>query len=122
MILSHQRMKDQELGKLNLIEADKDGCYIFLDTAAAPSLGKLYLERHPLSQGYLVGNGATCYRERSPDSSHWDYVLKFKWRWARKRPEDELLKLGKEKCVSGAASLHYYKEFESTTNLRGCLR
>lgn len=57
-----------------------------------------------------------------PDSNRWNYVLKFKWRWARERPEDELLKLAKEKRVWGAVSLDYYEEIESTANLRRGLR
>lgn len=57
-----------------------------------------------------------------PDSDGWDHVLKFKWRWARDRPEDELLRLVGEKHVWGAVSLDYYKEVESTANLRRSLR
>ncbi|RYC61290.1 hypothetical protein CHU98_g4921 [Xylaria longipes] len=56
------------------------------------------------------------------DSDQWNYVLKFKWRWARERPEDELLRLAKEKGVWGAVSLDYYDEIESTANLRRGLR
>lgn len=107
-------MTDQDLGKSHIIETDKGGSYIVLDSAAMPSLGKLYLESQQISsRGGLVGTGTTCYRPRLPDS---------KWRWAGKRPEDELLKLAKEKCVWGAVSLDYYKEIESTANLRRGLR
>ncbi|KAI0455632.1 FunK1 protein kinase [Xylaria acuta] len=95
------------------------GSYISLDGAVMPSLGKLYLEGQPISsREKLVGNGTTCYRARIPDSDQWNYVLNFKWRWIRERPEDELLKLAKEKCVWGAISLDYYQEVESTANLR----
>ncbi|UPK91911.1 hypothetical protein LCI18_002846 [Fusarium solani-melongenae] len=123
IILSYQRMTDQDLGKINTIETDKSGSYIILDNAAMPSLGKLYLESQPIaSREGVVGTGTTCYRARMPDSNRWNYVLKFKWRWARERPEDELLKLAKEKRVRGAVSLDYYKEVESTANLRRSLR
>lgn len=123
IILSYQRMTDQDLGKINIIETDKGGSYIILDSVAMPSLGKLYLESQPIaSREGLVGTGTTCYRARMPDSNRWNYVLKFKWRWARERPEDELLKLAKKKCVWGAISLDYYKEVESTANLRRGLR
>ncbi|KAI1406102.1 FunK1 protein kinase [Hypoxylon fuscum] len=122
-ILSYQRMTDQDLGNSNIIKTDKGGSYIILDDAAPPSLGKLYLESQPIAcREGLVGTGTTCYRARMPDSYQWNYVLKFKWRWARERPEDELLKLAKEKCVWGAVSLDYYKEVESTANLRRGLR
>lgn len=104
VILSYQRMTDQDLGKLDTIETDKGGSYIILDSMAMPSLGKLYLESQPIaSRQGIIGTGTTCYRARIPDSNRWDYVLKFKWRWARERPEDELLKLVKEN-TSGAPS------------------
>ncbi|KAF5024770.1 hypothetical protein F66182_3148 [Fusarium sp. NRRL 66182] len=123
IILSYQRMTDQDLGKSNMIEMDKGGSYIILDSVVMPSLGKLYLEDQPIaSREGVVGSGTTCYRARMPDSNRWNYVLKFKWRWARERPEDELLKLVKEKRVWGAISLDYYKEVESTANLRRSLR
>lgn len=123
IILSYQRMTDQDLGKINIIETDKGGSYIILDSVVIPSLGKLYLESQPIaSRKGLVGTGTTCYRARMPDSNRWNYVVKFKWRWARERPEDELLKLAKEKCVWGAVSVDYYKEVESTANLRRGLR
>jgi hypothetical protein len=38
------------------------------------------------------------YWARVPDSNRWDYVLKFKWRWARKCLEDELLKLTRRRA------------------------
>ncbi|KAI0890734.1 kinase-like domain-containing protein [Annulohypoxylon maeteangense] len=116
-------MTDQDLGKLNMIETDGDGNYIILDDAVMPPLRKLYLESQPIaSHERLVGTGTTCYRARAPNSNRWDYVLKFKWRWASDRPEDELLKLVKDKCVWGAISLDYYKEVESTAHLRRSLR
>ncbi|CAG9983549.1 unnamed protein product [Clonostachys byssicola] len=118
-ILIYQRMTDQDLGKINIIKTDKDGSYIILDGAETPALRKLYLESQPLaSREGLVGTGTTCYRARVPHSDRRNYVLKFKWRWARARPEDELLRLAKEKCVWGAVSLDYYKELETTANLR----
>jgi hypothetical protein len=123
VIRSYQRMRDQELGNLDIIEMDEDGVYITLDGVEMPALGKLYLETQPIaSRERLIGTGTTCYRARMPDSDRWDYVLKFKWRWARDRPEDELLKLASEKCVWGALSLDYYKEIESTSNLRRSMR
>lgn len=123
VILSYQRMTDQDLGKIDIIEADENGSYIMLDGEAVPSLGKLYLESQPrASREGLVGTGMTFYRARRPHSDRWDYIVKFKWRWARDRPEDELLRLAKERCVWGTVSLDFYKELESTANLRRGLR
>lgn len=123
ILLSYQRMTDQELGKLSIIDTDDGGRYIHLDNPVMPSLRKLYLDSNPIaSREKLVGTGTTCYRARLPDLDRWDYVLKFKWRWARDRPEDELIKLAKEKGVWGTVSLDHYEEVESTANLRRSLR
>jgi hypothetical protein len=116
-------MTDQELGNLDVIKTDEGGRYVVPESPEMHPLGKLYLESQPIASRYgLVGTGTTCYRVRRPDSGQWDYVLKFKWRWARDRPEDELLKLAKKKCVCGAVSLDHYQEIESTANLRRSLR
>ncbi|KID81155.1 serine/threonine-protein kinase Sgk2 [Metarhizium guizhouense ARSEF 977] len=123
VILSYQRMTDQDLGKLDIIETDRAGGYMMLDGAEMPSLRKIYLESQPIaSREGLVGTGTTCYRVRSPESRRWSSVLKLKWRWARERPENELLQLASESRVWGAVSLDYYKEVESTAHLRRGLR
>ena len=124
VLLTYQHMSDQDLGQSNAIQADKRGSYINPDDAVTPSLGtKLYLESRPFVCGEgLVGTGTTCYWARRLDQDQWHLVVKFKWRWARERPEDELLRLVQEKNVWGAVSLDYYKEFESTANLRRSLR
>ncbi|KAI1441361.1 FunK1 protein kinase [Annulohypoxylon stygium] len=123
VILSYQQMTNQELGESNIIETDKGGNYITLDNTATPSLGKFYFESQPIvSREGLVGTGTTCYRARMSDSNHWNCILKLKWRWARERSEDELLKKTKNKCVWGVVSLNYYEELESTANLRRSLR
>ncbi|KAK4115013.1 hypothetical protein N656DRAFT_747678 [Canariomyces notabilis] len=123
VVLSYQRTTDQDLGRSNLIETDEGGSYVTINNGTDHSLGKLYLESRPIASSEdLVGTGTTCYRVRMPDSDRWDYVLKFKWRWARERPEDELLELAKEKRVWGAVSLDHYEELESTAHLRRGLR
>ncbi|OBT70352.1 hypothetical protein VE03_00300 [Pseudogymnoascus sp. 23342-1-I1] len=55
IICSYQRMTDQELGKLNIIETDEGGSYIVLDSVGNPSLGKLYLESQPIQMA--LGQG-----------------------------------------------------------------
>ncbi|KAG5925341.1 hypothetical protein E4U42_004395 [Claviceps africana] len=50
----------------------------------------------------------TCYRAWRRDGGNGDggssracrFVVKFKWRWAREPPEDKLLRLAADKCVS----------------------
>ncbi|KAI0533708.1 FunK1 protein kinase [Xylaria digitata] len=123
VILRYQQMTDSELGNIDIIKTDESGSYIVLDNAVTPPLGKLYLEHEPIAaREGLVGTGTTCYRARAPNTNQWSHVLKFKWRWARQRSEDELLVQAKEKRVWGAVSLDYYHEVESTANLRRGLR
>lgn len=74
-------MTDEDLGKLDIFETDKAGSHIDFDDPAMPSSGRVYLESLPvLSPEGLVGTGTTCYRAREPNSSQWDYIVKFKWR------------------------------------------
>lgn len=123
VILSYQRMTDQELVKLGIIETDIDGGYMMIDSTDMPSSRKIYLESDPVaSREDIVRTGTTCYWVRMPESRQWNSTLKFKWRWARERLENELLELAKKNCVWGAVSLDYYKELESTANLRRGLR
>ncbi|TWU79075.1 hypothetical protein ED733_008649 [Metarhizium rileyi] len=100
-----------------------NGSYIMIHSEEMPSARKIYLESEPVaSRQDLVGTGTTCYRVRMSESRRWSSILKFKWRWARERPENELLELAKKNCVWGAVSLDYYKELERTANLRRGLR
>lgn len=123
VINSYRQMTDQDLGNLDIIQVDADGSYMMIDGAQMPSPRKIYLEGEPIaSSGEIVGEGATCYRARMPESTQWNSILKFKWRWAIDRPENELLEVAEKKCVWGAVSLDYYKELESTANLRRGLR
>ncbi|KAI1369386.1 FunK1 protein kinase [Xylaria arbuscula] len=123
LVLSYQRMTDRQLGKGDIIETDEGGNYITFGNSDMTSLGKLYLECPPIAyRGGLSGNGTTCYRARKVGSNQWSYAVKFKWRWVRKRPEDELLKLANKNHAWGAVSLDYYKEIETTSDLRQGLR
>lgn len=116
-------MTDEQLGTLQRIKTDEEGSYITLENVANSNLAKLYLESQSIAcREGLVGTGTTCYLARPSGSNRWNYVLKFKWRWARHRPEDELLRLAQEKCGRCAISLDHYEEIESTAKLRAGLR
>ena len=119
LVLRYRLMTDRDLGKSDIIKNDQAGNFITLDDAAVSSLEKLYLEDQTIALSEeLVGEGTTCYRAKMLDSDRWDYVVKFKWRLASDLPEEELLKLAKEKKVWGVVSLHYDKAIDSTANLR----
>lgn len=119
LVLCYRLMTDRDLGKSDIIKNDQAGSFITLDDAAVSSMEKLYLEDQTIALSEeLVGEGTTCYRAKTLDSDRWDYVIKFKWRLASDRPEEELLKLAKEKNAWGVVSLHYDKAIDSTANLR----
>ncbi|KAK2611958.1 hypothetical protein QQS21_002064 [Conoideocrella luteorostrata] len=125
LALSYQHMADEDLGKSSIIiDTDNYGKFIFLNGPSNDAfLRKLYIEDYPMATGEgIVGAGTTCYRAKVPDTDDWNCVLKFKWRWAGERPENELLNLAKEKCVWGAVSLDYYKELEDTAHRRRGIR
>ncbi|OBT75577.1 hypothetical protein VF21_05837 [Pseudogymnoascus sp. 05NY08] len=66
VVRSYQRMTDEELGKLSIIQTDEGGRYITLNSVEIPALGKLYLESRPIAfRERLVGTGTTCYRVRA---------------------------------------------------------
>lgn len=119
LVLRYWLMTDRDLGKSNIIKNDQAGSFITLDDATVSSLEKLYLEDQTIALSEeLVGEGTTCYRAKKLDSDRWDYVVKFKWRLASDRPEEEPLKLAKEKNLWGAVSLHDDKAPDSIANLR----
>ncbi|KLU92188.1 hypothetical protein MAPG_11134 [Magnaporthiopsis poae ATCC 64411] len=123
ILRSYRLMTDQELGINDVVKHDDGGNFITLGNGSAPSPTRLYLQEQPVSlRQALVGMGTVCYKARSPDSDRWDFVVKFKWRWARSQREDEVLLLAGEKHVSNVASLVYYKESVSTADLRSGLR
>ncbi|KAK0706790.1 hypothetical protein B0T26DRAFT_756246 [Lasiosphaeria miniovina] len=127
-VLGYRLMRDGELGRSGIIRTDEVGSFITFELEPEPghaaALGeKLYLEDQPIALSRtLVGQGTACYRGRRPTSSRWHCVVKFTWRWARTRPEEELLRLAGEKGVRGLVSLDYDKRYTSTADLRSGLR
>ncbi|KAI1264082.1 FunK1 protein kinase [Xylariaceae sp. FL1019] len=118
LLFSYQHMTDEELGRSHLIQTDATGTYVRLR-----DMGQVYIDPQPIAcRDGLVGGGMSCFRARRPDSDLWTHVIKFKWRWARRRPENELLLLAKDRGARGAVSVDHYEEFEDTAYLRRGLR
>lgn len=121
LIMSFRLMMDKDLGGSEVIQKDYNGQFIRLEDSAWNTLGneKLYLGDEPISQSEdLVGTCTACYRARLPTSDGWEYVVKFKWCLISDRPEEEMLKLAKERNAWGVVSVDYYQEFRNTANLR----
>lgn len=66
----------------------------------------------------IVGDGLTCYSARRLASERWEFVVKIKWSPTKDTTEAHMLKLVKERRVSGINQLFSHQDVGSTTNLR----
>ena len=111
-VLSYRLMTDEQLGRSDLIKSDEDGNYIMTrDAVVGPDFSnEFYIQAKPIAlHGDQVSAGTTCYLARMPQLDRWNYVVKFKWRRASNRLEEEMLKAADEKNISGLVSLVYHK-------------
>ncbi|XMA19891.1 hypothetical protein WAI453_012682 [Rhynchosporium graminicola] len=97
-IAGYALMTDAELGLNTFIKRDENGKYILAQDVRI-SLG----DKPIASTKAIVCRGTTCYRGRRSDSTEWEYVVKFAWPSDRRQREGELLKLAKERRVTGIA-------------------
>ncbi len=98
VIAGYALMTDAELGLNTFIKRDGNGKYIVAQDV------RIYLEDEPIaSQKAIVCRGTTCYRGRRRDSTTWEYVVKFAWPSDKRQREGRLLKLAKERGVTGIA-------------------
>ncbi|KAH8598594.1 hypothetical protein B0O99DRAFT_700179 [Bisporella sp. PMI_857] len=98
VIAGYALMADAELGLNTFIKRNGTGKYI-----VAQDL-RIYLEDQPIaSTKAIVCRGTACYRGRKSDSTEWEYVVKFAWPSDKMQREGELLKLAKERGVTGIA-------------------
>lgn len=121
VLVGYRLMTDEELGNGNSIETDGTGrTFITPKAAASPGpLEKLLLEDEAIVvPEAIVGEGTTCYRVKRPRADRWEHVVKFKWRLASSRPEEELLSFVNEKKVVGVLHLDCHEEITSTLKFR----
>jgi hypothetical protein len=98
VIASYALMTDAELGLNTFIKRDGNDKYIIARGV------KIYLEDKPIaSTKAIVCRGTTCYRGRRVGSTEWEYVVKFAWPSDKRQREGRLLKLAKERGVTGIA-------------------
>ncbi|TGO43961.1 hypothetical protein BCON_0689g00010 [Botryotinia convoluta] len=98
VIAGYALMTDAELGLNTFVKHDGNGKYIVARDV------KISLEDEPIaSTKAIVCRGTTCYRGRRSDSTEWEYVVKFAWPSDKRQREGELLKLAKERGVTGIA-------------------
>ncbi|KAG0133809.1 hypothetical protein HOY82DRAFT_639657 [Tuber indicum] len=90
VLAGYALMSDAELGLNTFIKHDGNGKYI--------------VTRDPIAlTKAIVCWGTTCYRGKRPGSTDWEYIVKFAWPSDKRQREGELLKLAKEKGVTGIA-------------------
>ncbi|PQE18224.1 hypothetical protein CJF32_00010706 [Rutstroemia sp. NJR-2017a WRK4] len=99
VIAGYALMSDAGLGLNTFVKHDGNGKYIVARDV------KISLEDDPIaSTKAIVCRGTTCYRGRRSDSAEWEYVVKFAWPSDKRQREGELLKLAKERGVTGIAT------------------
>ena len=89
-------MTDEELGLNTFIKRNRNNKYLIAGEV------KIYLEDTPIaSQKAIVCRGTTCYRGRRGDSTKWEFVVKLAWPSDKRQREGRLLKLAKDRGVTG---------------------
>jgi hypothetical protein len=98
VITGYALMTNAELGLNTFIKRDGNSKYIVAQDI------RICLEGKPIaSTKAIVCRGTTCYRGRRSDSTECEYVVKFAWPSDKRQREGELLKLAKERKVTGVA-------------------
>ncbi|KAJ4228168.1 hypothetical protein NW759_004248 [Fusarium solani] len=115
VVKNYQWMSDIELGVNPSVRYDGIGSFI-------PAHGyypqpKLSLERTPLVHPpKIVSRCTICYRARM-FGSEYEYVVKFSWRSRSRSPEEEMLRLAKQRNVQGVVRLVSYHVVDKSSNL-----
>jgi hypothetical protein len=105
VIAGYALMSDAELGLNTFIKRDGNGKYIVARDV------RISLEDKPIaSTKAIVCRGTTCYRGRRLDSTDWEYVVKFAWPSDKRQREGRLLKLAKERGVTGVAEWFHHEQ------------
>ena len=105
VIAGYALMTDAELGLNTFIKCDRTGKYVVVARA------RISLEDKPIaSTKAIVCRGTTCYRGRRGDSMEWGYVVKFAWPSDKRQREGRLLKLARERGVTGVAKWFHYEQ------------
>ncbi|KAF8846692.1 hypothetical protein BDZ45DRAFT_719281 [Acephala macrosclerotiorum] len=105
VIAGYALMTDTEFGLHTFIKRDGNDKYIIAQNV------RIYLEGKPIaSQKAIVCRGTTCYRGRGRDLKDWECVVKFAWPSNKRQREGRLLKLARERGVTGVAEWFYYEQ------------
>ena len=96
-------MSDAELGLNTFIKRDGSSKYVVVPGA------RIALEDKPIAlTKAIVCRVTTCYGGRRSDSTGWEYVVKFAWPSDKRQQEGRLLKLARERGVTGVAEWFHH--------------
>jgi hypothetical protein len=96
VIAGYALLSDAELGLNTFIKRNRTSKYFIAQDV------RILLEDKPIAlTKAIVCRGTTCYRGRRSDSTEWEYVVKFAWPSDKRQREGDLLKLAKERGVTG---------------------
>jgi hypothetical protein len=105
VIAGYALITDAELGLNTFIKRDRTGKYVVAARA------RISLEDKPIaSTKAIVCRGTTYYRGRKRNSTGWEYVVKFAWPSDKRQREGRLLKLARERGVTGVAEWFYHEQ------------
>jgi hypothetical protein len=105
VIASYVLMLDTELGLNTFIKRDGNSKYIVTRDIKISLEDKLIA-----STKAIVCRGTTYYRGRRNDSIEWEYMVKFAWPSDKRQQEGRLLKLAKDRGVTGIAEWFNHKQ------------
>lgn len=121
-LCTYTSMSGGALGRTHIIESDNDGEFIRANmNVGSNTVSKLYIRHEPVAiHGDQVSAGTTCYLARAPDSNHWSFVVKLKWRRVSDLAEENIFRIVNPKHIPGVVQLHYYNIYEqvSTAHFR----
>ncbi len=111
VITGYGFMTDAELGLNTFIKRDGTGKYIIVRDV------RISLEDKPIaSTKAIVCRGTTCYRGRRSGSTDWEYVVKFAWPSDKRQREGDLLRLAKERGVTGISEWFHHEQITINDN------
>jgi hypothetical protein len=107
----YANMSDVQVGVNPLVHKDNTAWYVTLqsdqDDENPETATRLYLDGDPIADpDQIASRGPICYRARRHGVKESDCVVKMAWRSpSRRRPEEHMLQLAKERKVSGLVQL-----------------
>jgi hypothetical protein len=122
-IAGYTMMSDEELGLDTFTSLNEKYRSITIIEDTTGKERRLQLEVDPIAyQRAIVCRGTSCFRARTLSSKNLQYVAKFSWVSDKRRPEADLLRLGRERGVEGVARLFGHRHIINIADMREGLK